>query len=104
MATHDALIPSSLGRYIVGIMTAAFYFSISVMAFVLNSQWPGESLLDVILSWHYRKLAKFSIPSGVIGMLVDWTLLILPIPALRSLHISRQKKLGVMLIFMTGAL
>ncbi|KAF2800534.1 hypothetical protein K505DRAFT_355625 [Melanomma pulvis-pyrius CBS 109.77] len=90
--------------YVIGALTAMFYLSVSITAFVLNGPWPGESLLDGMLSWHYLIFAKFSIPGGVIGMMVDWTLLILPIPAVWSLNISRQKKLGVMLIFMTGAL
>jgi hypothetical protein len=95
---------SLLLRYIVGILTATFYVSISITIIVLNSPWPGETFAGLKFSWHYLKFTQFSIPVGVIGMLVDWTLLILPMPAVWSLHISRQKRIGVMLIFMTGAL
>ncbi|KAF1975825.1 hypothetical protein BU23DRAFT_579032 [Bimuria novae-zelandiae CBS 107.79] len=90
--------------FIAATLTAVFYVSMSITAFVLNGPWPGESLLDMILSWHYLKFAEFSIPLGVIGMLVDWTLLILPMPAVWGLAISRKRRLGVMLIFMTGTL
>lgn len=56
------------------------------------------------MSWHFLKFSKVSISAGVIGMLVDWTLFILPIPAIWSLHVDGRKKLGIMLVFVTGAL
>lgn len=85
-------------------ISATFYVAVSITAFVLNSPWPGESFLEDILSWHYLKFAQFSIPTGVIGMLVDWYLLILPIPAVLALQMSTARKLGVLIIFMTGGL
>ena len=85
-------------------ISAVFYIAVTVTAFVLNSPWLGESLLEGMLSWHYLKFAQFSIPTGVFGVLVDWYLLILPIPAVLTLQISTAKKLGVLIIFMTGGL
>ena len=85
-------------------ISAVFYGTVTIVAFVLNSPWPGESFLEDILSWHYLEFAQFSIPTGVIGMLVDWYLLILPIPAVLNLHISTAKKFGILIIFMTGGL
>lgn len=85
-------------------ISTAFYVAVSITAFVLESPWPGESLLEGILSWHYLKFAQFSIPTGVVGMLVDWYLLILPIPAVWTLQMSTAKKLGVLIVFMTGGL
>lgn len=85
-------------------VSAVFYVAVTTTAFVLNSPWPGESLLEDILSWHYLKFTQLSIPTGVVGMLVDWYLLILPIPAVWTLQMSTSKKLGVLIIFMTGGL
>lgn len=85
-------------------VSIAFYVAVSITAFILNSPWPGESLLQGILSWHYIKFANFSIPTGVIGMLVDWYLLILPVPAVLALQMSMAKKAGVLIVFMTGGL
>ncbi len=85
-------------------ISALFYVPVSITAFVLNSPWPGESFLDDILSWHYLKFAQLSIPTGVIGMLVDLYLFILPIPAVLTLQMSTVKKLGVLIIFMTEGL
>lgn len=85
-------------------ISAVFYVAVTVTAFVMESPWPGESLLEGVLSWHYLKFSQFSIPTGVIGILVDWYLLILPIPAVWNLKMSISKKLGVLIIFMTGGL
>lgn len=85
-------------------VSVVFYVTVSITAFVLNSPWPGESFLEGILSWHYFKFADFSVPTGVIGILVDWYLLVLPIPAVLTLQMSMAKKLGVLVVFMTGGL
>lgn len=85
-------------------ISTAFYIAVTITAFVLNSPWPQESLLEDVLSWHYLKFAQFSIPTGIIGMLVDWYLLVLPIPAVLTLQMSTAKKLGILIIFMTGGL
>ena len=85
-------------------ISVTFYVVATITAFVLESPWPGESLLEDILSWHYIKFAQFSIPTGVIGMLVDWYLLMLPIPAVLTLQMSTAKKFGILIIFMTGGL
>lgn len=85
-------------------LCAAFYIPISIAAFILNSPWPGETFFEGVLSWHYLKFAKFSIPTGVIGSLADWYLLILPIPAVLKLKMSTPKKIGLLIVFMTGGL
>ncbi|KAI9656910.1 MAG: hypothetical protein M1821_003549 [Bathelium mastoideum] len=90
--------------YIGAPLLVAYYASVTITAFALGSPWPGESLLDDFLSWHYKKFSQFSIPTGVIGIIVDWYLLILPMPAVWSLQLSSAKKIGVMLVFMTGGL
>ena len=52
-------------------VSVAFYVAVSITAFVLESPWPKETFLEGILSWHYFKFADFSVPTGVVGMLVD---------------------------------
>ena len=85
-------------------LSILFYTVIAIVAFVLNSPWPGESMLDAILSWHYSAFSRFSIPIGVIGMLVDIYLLVLPIKAVSTLNIRTGKKIGLIVIFLTGTL
>lgn len=76
----------------------------SIVLFVMSSPWPGESLVEFVESWHYLKVANTSISIGVIGMLVDWALFIIPMPAIWSLRVDGHQKLGIILVFMTGAL
>lgn len=90
--------------WIGAIISTIFYVTVAITAFILESPWPGETFLEGLLSQHYIKYAQFAIPLGVIGMLVDWYLFILPIPAVWNLKMSTSKKLGVISIFMTGGL
>ena len=84
-------------------ISVTFYVAVTIIAFALNSPWPGESFLEGILSWRHHEFLQFSIPTGVIGMLVDLYLLILPIPVVLGMQISTVKKLGVLIVFMTGS-
>lgn len=90
--------------WIGAIISTAFYVAFSITALILTSPWPGESFLEGLLSQHYFKNTQFAIPLGVIGMLVDWYLFILPIPAVWNLKMSTSRKLAVINIFMTGGL
>lgn len=85
-------------------IAVVLYVAVSITAFILTSPWPGKSLLQGILSSHYQEFANFSIPTGVIGMLVDWYFLGFPIPAVLALQMSMVKKFGVLIVFMTGGL
>jgi hypothetical protein len=76
--------------------------SVTITAFVLDSPWGGDSLLDTVVSWHYLKFADFAIPTGVIGMVFDWYLFFLPMPAVWALHLSTSRKVGISLVFATG--
>ena len=84
-------------------ISVTFYVAVTIIAFALNTPWPGESFLEDVLSWHHHEFLQFSIPTGVIGMLVDLYLLILPIPVVLNMQMSTVKKLGVLIVFMTGS-
>ena len=83
-------------------VSVVFYVAVTIIAFALNSPWPGESFLEAVLSWQYHEFTQFAIPTGVMGMVVDWYLLILPIPTVLDMQMSVTKKLGVLIVFMTG--
>ena len=85
-------------------ISGIFYITVTISAFVLASPWPRETFFEGILSRHFAKFNYFSIPTGVIGLLIDWYLLIVPIPAVLNLKMSTAKKIGVLVIFMTGGM
>lgn len=61
-------------------------------------------MLDALLSWHYVAFSRFSVAIGVVGMLVDLYLLILPIKAVMGLNMRASKKIGLGIVFLTGTL
>lgn len=90
--------------YIGATISTLYYTAVTIASFVLQSPWPGENLLEGVLSWHYQGFIVFSLPTGIIGMLIDWGLFFIPLPAVYNLNLSLAKKIGVMLVFMTGGL
>ena len=45
-----------------------------------------------------------SVPQSIVGLVIDLAILILPIVAVTQLQLPRRRKIGVILIFMTGLL
>lgn len=87
----------------IGVTVAAtFYTVVTIAGFALATPWGGESWIADLLSQHYHLYESFAIPTGVIGMLVDWYLLILPIPAVMGLQTTTRKKIGILVVLMTG--
>lgn len=80
------------------------YFAVTIALIVLQSPWPGETILSTISSDHVAKCKSLFLLTGIIAVVIDWSLLLLPIPAVIRLKLSMTKKLGVLAIFMTGSL
>jgi hypothetical protein len=47
---------------------------------------------------------KTSLSAGIFGLISDIYILAIPLPAIRKLHLRRKKKIGVYIIFSSGAL
>lgn len=90
--------------YIAGTLTAAFYSLLTIFYFGIRSPRRGESILQVTLSRRCLQFANMSLAVGTISMLPDWILLVLPIVAVWNIQLSKARKVGVMLVFATGAL
>jgi uncharacterized membrane protein YidH (DUF202 family) len=90
--------------YIAGTLTAAFYSILTILYFATCSPRRGESMLQLMLSRRYLQFANMSLAVGIISMLLDWILLVLPITAVWRIQLSTARKIGVVLVFATGAL
>jgi hypothetical protein len=90
--------------YIAGTLTAAFYSILTIVFFSVCSPRRGESMLELTLSPRYLQFTNMSLAVGIISMLLDWILLVLPISAVWKLQLSVARKIGVILVFATGAL
>jgi hypothetical protein len=67
---------------------------ISYLAGMANRQCAGSSTL----------LQRTSLATGTFGVISDLYILIMPMPAVAKLQLGRRRKLGVYLIFSSGAL
>lgn len=87
-----ARICSRLGLCAVGIIHTSF----GIYAFVVASPYH----------WRWApKSGTVGVPMAITGAIVDWYILIIPVIAISRLDgISRRRKIGAMLIFLTGAL
>lgn len=87
--------------FILGILS---YITISMIVCEMTGPLLVEYLLKGTQPWHILHLLQFSVPTAVLGMLVDWYLFVIAIPAVWTLKMSLGKKVGVIIIFMTGGL
>lgn len=67
---------------------------IAFLAGIANPQCAGST----------EMVQRMSIATGAFGLISDLYILIIPMPAVARLHLGRKKKLGVYLIFSSGAL
>lgn len=82
-------------------LTTAFYLSVGIAQFVLGA--PVPSLSPSSENW-YHQATVLSIIMSAVGFAIDLYILILPIGGVWQLHLTTRRKVGVMLIFMTGTL
>jgi hypothetical protein len=85
--------------YIAYFMTLPIFAGIIVLP-VLSAPPPGKP-------WgtpnpRREDNGKFSLGTGVVNLLVDLFILYIPIPVIASMNLSRRKKTGVLVIFLTG--
>ncbi|PVH97348.1 hypothetical protein DM02DRAFT_467817, partial [Periconia macrospinosa] len=85
-------------------LTAAFYSLLTILFFGICSPRRGESILELTMSRRYTRFTKMSLGVGIISMLLDWILLVLPISAVWKIQLSVARKIGVIVVFATGAL
>lgn len=90
--------------YIGGVICVAFYSAITVTMFALNTPRNGQSWEANQVAVHTFAAAKLSVPTGTVGAATDIFLLVLPIRATMKLQLPRKKKIGLIIIFMTGTL
>lgn len=90
--------------YIGGAATAVFYAGATVAQFVFATPEPGETFATHWYSPLQHKILKFSVAHSAVGGVIDLYILVLPIAAVLQLKLATKRKIGIVLIFMTGAL
>ena len=64
----------------------------------------AETWLSHQTTTHERVTVRSSVPQSVIGLAIDIAILVLPIIAVMQLQLPTKRKIGVILLFMTGIL
>ncbi|MCJ1243743.1 hypothetical protein MMC30_000940 [Trapelia coarctata] len=83
------------------ITTAAFYVGIIISNLVISTPSHGESWAEVSIKAGSLVL---SVPQAAVGLAIDLYILFLPMIAISKLQLNPRRKVGVNLIFMSGAL
>ena len=86
------------------ILTTLFYVAMSVCAIIFATPRRGETWGRHQSSNLALMNIKIAIPQSCVNMVLDVYILILPIIAVTKLQIPSRRKVGIILIFMTGLL
>ena len=84
------------------LVNTGFYLAVLVANMIFSTPRPGQSWQQAAVS--EQGTLALSIPQAVGGLIIDLFILILPIVAVSKLQLPPRRKLGVILIFMSGAL
>ncbi|KAL8913539.1 MAG: hypothetical protein Q9172_007261 [Xanthocarpia lactea] len=85
------------------LFTGMFYIPAVFIPFTLCAPTKGETWLERSMTPKCRNGAQdYGVAHGAINVLSDFYILIIPIPAVLSLKMPMEKKIGVIAIFMTG--
>ena len=90
--------------WIGGTITVVFYTLIVILSFVFDTPRPGETFAAHTATKMATKQTQMSVPLAAISVFLDFYILILPFVGVWKLQLSTERKLGVALIFMTGAM
>ena len=81
---------------------AVTYGAITVAMLILETPRHGQSWAQNQVAEHTLDAAKLAVPMGIVGVAIDIILLILPIRAVSKLQLPIKRKIGLILIFLTG--
>ena len=91
-----------VGSYLGLVLTTLFYFGTLIAMLYLTTPRPGETWLTHQLSQLGRDEELYSTPQACVGLAIDVGILMMPILAVMNVKMRAWRKVGVMLILMTG--
>ena len=90
---------------IIGIVVnTSFYFSFIVVFFFFETPHSGYTWLDMGASNNVTIMVSLTLPISAVGVGIDLYILALPLIAVSGIRMEKRKKIGVILLFSTGAL
>ncbi|KAL8906166.1 MAG: hypothetical protein Q9207_002199 [Kuettlingeria erythrocarpa] len=91
------------------------YTAYAILVLTFLSYWANSPLAGAFCAPHHgdawdlrvlQKCERLSVMGpihGVVGLAADLLILVLPLPVIYSLHLPRPKKIGLFMVFLTGA-
>lgn len=86
------------------VVNVLFYAACTVIYGALCIPRHGRTWLETAQTARCRKTIHMDYPTGIFGVISDLYILILPMPTVFNLHLPIKKKIGIVAIFMTGAM
>lgn len=90
--------------YVGAAITSIWYFPVVIATLVWTTPPRGKNFVYSLISDGIFTTQKLTIPIAAVGLAIDVFLFAIPLLAVSKLHMATKKKLGVALIFATGAL
>lgn len=88
--------------YLGAMVTTMFYVATEVFGIVMMTPRKGKAFTTVAASPREAKVLVLCVPLASVGLGIDVYLLVLPITAVMQLQMPFRRKIGVVLIFLTG--
>lgn len=88
--------------YVGALVTTLFYVAATIVQLYFSTPRLGQTFLAFSQSPTELRSLVLSVPISAIGLAIDIYLLILPITAVMQLQLPTRRKIGVIMIFLTG--
>ncbi|KAH8667571.1 hypothetical protein BGZ60DRAFT_409543 [Tricladium varicosporioides] len=84
------------------VFTTVTYGVLTTCVFVFATPRKGESWLAHQTTKNEKRTLAMSVPQSIIGLVIDLYILMIPIIGIYGLRMSTKRKIGLMLIFLSG--
>lgn len=89
----------------IGLVTTGLTYSIiGTLVFYWGTPKKGETWLSHLTTPDMAKELSLSAPQAIIGLIIDLYILLLPVLGVWGLRMNTKRKIGVMLIFLSGTM
>jgi hypothetical protein len=86
------------------VFTACVYTGLGITMFYFHTPRPHETWLAHEESKYGQITTRLSVPQSVVGLVIDIYILVIPIIGITSTKMSTKRKLGVILVFLSGVM
>lgn len=89
-------------NYTGAVITVLFYTATTIVQFVYFTPTRGQTWVSKFAAEDSLKSIQVGVPIAAIGLVLDVYILVLPIFGVMQLQLSNKRRLGIIVIFLTG--